>query len=145
MKKFLLIFTICASFGFCVQSNAQSAKMYATASGGADSIRCTGTVANYLYVKPTQAYKCASYQANITRISAAMGGSIILQGSNDGVNFLSASAATGDTITVTDAATLSGVIKTAPATGVLFQYYRLKCVGASSDTMTVKGWFNGRP
>jgi len=146
MKKIFLIFSICAALGaITVETKAQAYKMNATNStSGVDSISCISTTANYLYIKPTAPYKCASFQAVATRRANSMGGTIILQGSNDGSTYTTASENAGDTITVADAATSDGIIKVYPVTGILYQFYRVKCVGASGDTMTVRAWFNGR-
>lgn len=149
MKKIIAIFSIALLFS-AVQSQAQWAKMTATipsvaggAVGGADSVRVNGATAGYLYVKATLDYKCAAFQANITRITAAMNGSITLQASNDGINYFATGAA--DTVHVDNGATDLDKITIPPATGVLYQYYRLKGVNtATTDTCTLKAFFHGR-
>lgn len=145
MKKiiFLLIFSVaCAAVS---PVKAQAYKMFASNStSGVDSISCISTTPNYLYINPKAAYKCASFQAVATRRADSMGGTIIIQGSNNGSDYQTVTVAAADTITISDAATSAGIITVAPSTGVLYQYYRLKCTGASGDTMTVRGWFNGR-
>lgn len=150
MKKIIAIVSL--AFLFCtVQSQAQWARMKATipsAAGnepaGADSVRVNGATATYLYVKATVGgYKCASLQGNITRITAADNGTVTLQGSNDGINYVATAAA--DTFHVTNAATQTSAITIAPATGVLYQYYRLKAANtATTDTCTLKAFFFGR-
>lgn len=109
-----------------------------------DSIRCISTTPNYLYIGLTQDYNAGSFQADVTRVSSAIGGTIFLQGSLDGTNWHNASLNVGDTATVANSATQSLPIKIKASDGFMFRYYRLKCTGASSDTMTVKAKFVGK-
>lgn len=109
-----------------------------------DSIRCISTTPNYLYVAPTLSYTAGSFQADVTRVSSAIGGTIFLQGSNDGTNYFNASFNVGDTVTVANSASQNLLIRVKATDGFPFRYYRLKCTGASSDTMTVKAKFTGR-
>ena len=145
MKKIfalLSIVTIC----YCQSSTAQVVVKAMTSSltNSVDSIRCISTTPNYLYISPTNDYRTAVYQSTVTRVSAAIGGSIFLQGSVDGTNWHTATNVAGDTNTVADAASQVLKIVTGPLYGVPYKYYRLKCTGASSDTMTVKAKFCGR-
>jgi hypothetical protein len=135
MKKFLPILVL--GLFMAIGYNAQSQQM--SPSGGVTS---GGVTAAYLTVSPTLAYKCASFQVNVTRVSTAMVGTLTMQASNDGTNYVTPAA--GDTIHVSDAATQYGMFTIAPATGVLYKYYRIKCVQLANDTATVKAYFNGR-
>lgn len=128
-------------------SNAQTVptgKFYSTLGGSVDSIRCISNTANYLYIAPTLNYKCGAYQASVTRVSSAIGGTIFLQGSVDGTNWYTATYYTGDTLTVANSASQTGAVVLKANEGLPYKYYRLKCTGASSDTMTVKATFVGR-
>lgn len=146
MKKLFAILAVCLFIG-TVQSNAQGVVtkgMTTSLSSSVDSIRCISTTPNYLYINPTNAYKCGIFQSTVTRVSVAIGGSIFLQGSVDGTNWFTATYAAGDTNTVADAASQVLKIEVKPTNGLPYRYYRIKCTGANADTMTVKAKFNGR-
>lgn len=125
---------------------------YATipASAGANPsgnqyVSAISTTTTYLYFKPTQGYKSGSFQFVTTRVSAAIGGTINLEVSNDGINYnVPLASGTTTTITVANAATTFGLVDLLPVNGVIYNYYRAKIIGASSDTMTVRGYFCGR-
>lgn len=124
-----------------------SATMHSTLTGSTDSIRGNGTTSAYLYVAPTLSYRCASFQAVVTRISTAMGGSITLQGGNDGTNYYTFTGLGSDTIkpvTISDAASQISAIIVNQNNGLPYKYWRLKCTGSSSDTITVRSSFTGR-
>ena len=150
MKKVFTILTIVALAIIAIpqQSKSQGVitkSMTSSLTNSVDSIRCISNTANYLYISPVQgSYDCAIFQPAITRISAAIGGTIFLQGSVDGTNWWTATYAAGDTVTVADAASQVLKIYVPPTAGLPFKHYRLKCTGASSDTMTVRAKFCGR-
>lgn len=146
MKKLLTVFSICITLSLA--ANAQTvvvSPLKASLTSSVDSIRCISTTPNYLYLDATKPYHGAIFQSTVTRVSAAIGGSIFLQGSVDGSNWHTATYAAGDTNTVADAASQVLKIYVAPTNGLPYRYYRLKCTGASSDTMTVRAKFCGRP
>jgi hypothetical protein len=126
-------------------AQVQTATMRNSLTTSVDSIRCISTVANYLYVSPSRDYHTGVFQPTVTRRSTAIGGSIFLQGSVDGSNWYTTTYAAGDTVTVADAASQVLKIVLTPTNGLPYKYYRLKCTGASSDTMTVRAIFCGRP
>jgi hypothetical protein len=70
-----------------------------------------------------------------------MGGTISLQASNDGLNYYPMEKFATDTLTITNAATDAKLINLTPAQSINYQYYRLKCTGASNDTATVWAWW----
>lgn len=144
MKKLFLFFALAAGVSLAAYAAVISTSMTASLSNHVDSIRCISTTPNYLYVAPTQSYGTAVFQATVTRVSAAIGGTIFLQGSVDNSNWHTATYAAGDTVTVADAASQVLKIYVAPTNGLPYKYYRLKCTGASSDTMTVKAKFCAR-
>lgn len=145
MKKLTLFFAILIGLA-TMTATAQSVykPMYTSTTSNVDSVRCISTTPNYLYIPLTQNYSAGSFQANVTRVSTAIGGSILLQGSNDGTNYFNASFNTGDTATVANSTTQSLLIRVRESDGFPYKYYRIKCTGASSDTMTVKAYFHGR-
>jgi len=142
MKKYLLAFTLAsimlAGCGGCGNEvKAQSAQMLPTTAASVG-----GTTANYDSLNLSLAYKCASFQCNITRISAAMFGTVTLQASNDnGAHWFGTAA--GDTVHIANAASQTAVISIAPATGVLYKSYRLYVTQVAGDTVTIKSWFHG--
>ncbi len=143
MKKALLIFTVIAitlagCCGGCGNEvKAQSAQMLPTTAASVG-----GTTANYDSLNLSLAYKCASFQCNVTRISTAMSGTVTLQASNDnGAHWFGTAA--GDTVHIADAASQTAVISIAPATGVLYKSYRLRVTQVAGDTVTIKSWFHG--
>lgn len=145
-NKFLKITLIVSLFALSFNAEAQLVykSMTTTLTSSVDSVRCISTTPNYLYIAPTQSYSAATFQADVTRVSTAIGGTIFLQGSLDGTNWHNASLNVGDTVTVANSASQSLLIKVKASDGLMFRHYRLKCTGASSDTMTVKAKFVGR-
>ena len=149
MKKLFAISLLAAMF-MADAPDAKSqgivtANMTSTVGGTTTSITCISNTANYIYVQPDQGhYTTAIFQATVTRVSAAAGGTIFLQGSVDNSNWHTATYAAGDTATVANSASQVLKIYVAPTSGLPFKYYRLKCTGASSDTMTVAAKFCGR-
>lgn len=146
MKNLKSILLACLIGLASMAASAQSVykPLYTSLTSSVDSIRCISTTPNYLYIPLTQGYMAGSFQANVTRVSTAIGGTIFLQGSNDGTNYFNASFNTGDTATVANSASQSLLIRVRASDGMPFKYYRLKCTGASNDTMTVKAFFHGR-
>lgn len=144
MKKVFSVIGL-ACLGIAVfAATAITTSMTSTLGGSVDSIRCISNTPNYLYVSPTQDYRTAIFQATVTRVSTAIGGSIFVQGSVDNSNWHTATYSAGDTATVADAASQVLKIYIAPNSGLPYRYYRLKCTGASSDTMTVRAKFCAR-
>lgn len=143
MKK-IFAFLLVAGISLVVYAGVVVGTMTASTSSSVDSIRCISNTPNYLYAVPTQDFSTAVIQATVTRVSAAIGGTIFLQGSVDNSNWHTATYAAGDTVTVADAASQVLKIYVAPTNGLPYKYYRLKCTGASSDTMTVRAKFCAR-
>lgn len=145
MKKLFILSLLVFSMALGVQAQGVvTTSMKSVLSGAVDSIQCNGTTPAYLYVNPTNAYKVAGFQPTVTRISAAIGGTIFVQGSFDGTNWYTATYVAGDTLTVANSASQVNKITIAPTNGLPYRYYRLKCTGASSDTMKVRALFTGR-
>lgn len=132
MKKIiLLLLTVCAiSFA----ASAQTSNMGTATSGG--------VTAAYLYVNPLQATKMGSAQFNVTRVSTAANGAILLQCSNDGTNWITPSAA--DTLHISNSATQSLMYNWPASTGLTYQRYRFKLTQQLVDTVSVVGFFYGR-
>lgn len=150
MKKLFPILILSAALMFAAPESKSQVivkAMTSSLTNAVDSIRCISTTANYLYISNgavSNGYTGAVFQSTVTRVSAAIGGSIFLQGSVDGTNWHTATYAAGDTNTVADAASQVLKIEVKPVSGINYKHYRLKCTGASGDTMTVKSKFCGR-
>ena len=128
---------------FSILSFGQVLKNMTTSlTSAVDSITCVGTTSNYLYLSPTSGYKCAAFSSMVNRKSAAMGGTLTLQGSVDGVNYVTTNAA--DTIHVTNGSSDAALLTIPASTGLCYRYYRFKCNGLTSDTMYVHVKFHGR-
>lgn len=130
MKKIIL--ALLTSFALCFAAEAQN--MGTVTSGG--------TTASYLYVNPLQSTKMGSFQFNVTRVSTVANGSILLQCSNDGTNWVTPNAA--DTLHISNSATQTLMYNVPASTGLTYQKYRFKCLQQSGDTCTVVGYFYGR-
>jgi hypothetical protein len=143
MKK-VFAFILLAGISLAVWAQVTAVSMKAGLTSSVDSVSCISTTPNYLYVSPTREYSGAVFQATVTRRSAAIGGTIFLEGSVDASNWHTATYAAGDTATVADAASQILKITVVPANGLPYRYYRLKCTGTSADTMTVRAIFCAR-
>lgn len=150
MKKIFLILTLTTAFAMAaITANAQS-RMRATIPAsplglvtGTDSAFANGATAGYLYVKPSVIAEHCVFQANVTRKTAAMNGSIALQASVDGINYFATAAA--DTMHVDNGATDVDKIIVPITVGKLYPYYRLKAVNtATTDTFYFRGFYFGQ-
>lgn len=143
LKIFLLSTVALLVFAFSDTSAQTTSYMKTSLTSSVDSITCVGTTSNYLYIFPSAVgYKCMSFQSGVRRVSTAIGGTLTLQGSNDGSNWFTTSAA--DTIHVTNGATDAAVLSIPASTGLPYKVYRMKCNGLVNDTMYVHVLFHGR-
>lgn len=144
MKKIFLLAALAFITTTALPQQAVVTPMKAGLTSAVDSVRSNGTTPVYLYVAPKGQYSTGVFQATATRISAAMAGTINMEGSLDGTNWYNASNAAGDTITVANAATQTSRLRVLPTYGLPYFYYRLKIVGTTNDTMTVRAKFAAR-
>ena len=145
MKKIILL----AALAFIITTTALPQQavvtpMKAELTSAVDSVRSNGTTPVYLYVSPKGQYTTGVFQATVTRVSTAIGGTITMQGSLDGTNWYNATNAAGDTLTIANSATQSQRLKVPASYGLPFYHYRLAIVGVSNDTMTVRAKFAAR-
>lgn len=102
------------------------------------NVSITAGATSYLSVLPlTQTYNTVAIQANVTKLSGTPNGFAYLQGSNDGTNYKTISAAS--TFTLTDVATQNfiWVLETNP-----YYYYRIASVGSATvQCSSQAGWF----
>lgn len=132
MKKILLLALTILTISFA--ASAQTNNMGVVTSGG--------VTASYLYVTPLQSTQMGSVQFNVTRVSSAANGAILLQCSNDGTNWITPSAA--DTLHISNSATQYLMYNWPASTGLSYLKYRFKCTQQVADTCTVRGYFYGR-
>lgn len=97
---------------------------FATASEGqvvastADTLTNTDT-ANIVKMTNQDAFVCYSMQAVVNKISGTLAGTVQLEGSNDGTNYVE----TGDSLTLVDGAVFSGLINISTKQ---YKYFRAK-------------------
>lgn len=148
MKKILSILFSLGCLLSCDTVVLAQIPMHGGSLTGANSVASNGVTAGYLYVKASGDYKQASFQVVSTRVSTAQNGKCLLEGSNDGSNWIALS--TSDSIHISDGATNAGdrfIVLTSggtayPNNGVNNAFYRLKCTQIAGDTATVKGFAN---
>lgn len=134
MKNFILLIISCLIFSF--SGNAQTFTM--TSSG--DTITNAGTKACSL--KVVHSYKQVSIQCLITKISGTIGGTVTLQGTIDGTNYVTVDTATfvtegAATYTATNVASQSKVwiMNNAP-----YLWYKISYTGTGTMSGTLKGY-----
>jgi hypothetical protein len=101
-----------------------------------DTILNAGT--EYATLKAQNAYTVATFQAVVTKISGTVAGTVVLQASLDGINYVSVGA---DTLTNTNQTTNTHIWTVEPSK---YLYYRLKATGSGTMSATIKGWFHGK-
>lgn len=130
MKKFVLL-SVFALTVFAAQAQKGSAVKLPLAVG--DTIVNTGVVTKT--IKYTGGYNGSSIQVVLTKISGTGAGTLIIQGSDDGVNY----KAIGSAYTITDVATQSQVFY---VTGPLPTYIQAKATGSGTEAVRVDVWYN---
>lgn len=108
----------------------------------------TNTGSNYVTLQVQNWYNTVSIQPIVTKISGTAAGTVTLQGSNDGVNFVTVNTkylstldpyfTTGAaaTLTITNVTTNTGVFV---VIGSPYLYYRLSYAGSGTMVCTLKG------
>ncbi len=131
MKKFLLI-AISLLF-IALGVNAQTSTM----TGSADTVVNTGTKACSLKVVNT--YKQISIQAVVTKISGTVAGTVTLQGTVDGTNWVTVDTAAlvtdGAATNTTGAQSKVWIINNAP-----YLWFRLSYTGSGTMSASLKGY-----
>lgn len=134
MKKLFSLFVLMAFL--ITLSHAQVTTM--TLSG--DTVVNTGT--KFCSLRLAQSYKKVTVQALITKISGTVAGTLTLQGSIDGTNWVTADTASfvtegAATFTATNVATQN---KTWIMNGDPYLWYRLSYTGTGTMSATLKGY-----
>lgn len=114
-----------------------SVNMLSDINAVSDTITNTGT--GYVGYRVKNAYNTVTIQAVVTRLSGTAAGTVTLQGSNDGINYVTVSASYSDaqTLSVSNVATQS---KLFVVTGSPYAYYRLSYAGSGTMSCTLKGY-----
>lgn len=118
------------AFAFMV--NAQTA----TLMSATDTVTNAGSETATL--KVVAPYKVVSIQAVVTKLSGTVAGTVILQASNDGVNYISVGS---DTLSNANVTTNTHFWTVEPSK---YLYYRLKATGSGTMSAILKGYFIGR-
>lgn len=128
MKKLLFIAFMFA--GIAAHAQKGSGVVLPLAVG--DTIKNTGTVSKYLTF--TGGYNGTSVQVVLNKISGTGAGTVQLQGSVDGVNYVNL----GSAFTITDVATQSQVFY---VTNPLPYKIKVLCTGSGTEAVQVRVWY----
>lgn len=127
--------------GYCKTSGGygKRAVQNLKSSYGLTSDTCVNSATTYVGLTVENYYKKVSIEAVITKISGTVGGTVTVQGSVDGTNYVtvSSSYSTVTTFTPTDQATNKKLIV---VTGSPYKYYRLSYTGTGTMSATLKGY-----
>lgn len=109
----------------------------------------TNTGTTYVGLQVQNAYKSLTVQAVVTKISGTVGGTVTLQGSNDGTNYntvktlyletVAPYSVSGGTATLT-ALNQTTTTKIFNINGSPYAYYRLSYTGTGTMAATIKGY-----
>lgn len=130
MKKFVLLFVFALTV-FAAQAQKGSAVKLPLAVG--DTIVNTGVVTKT--IKYTGGYTGTSIQVVLSKLSGTGAGTLIIQGSDDGVNY----KAIGSAYTITDTATQSQVFY---VTAPLPTYIQARATGSGTESVVMSVWYN---
>lgn len=116
-------------------SFGQKGRVYSVAT---DTLNGAETV-NFTLSQITGSYPSLSIQALCTNIGGTSDGTLILQGSVDGISYVTMTDATGvltsypnDTLTITNGAVVQYIVQDNP-----FNYYRVQGGGTASDSTLI--------
>lgn len=128
-------------YGYCLTSNSRGkhAVYSMTQAYGSASDTVVNTATGYVGLTVLNHYERVGIQTVITEISGTTGGTVTLQGSIDGTNYVTVSSSFSDaqTYTPTDVAVSS---KLFTVTGSPYKYYRLSYTGTGTMSATIKGY-----
>jgi len=104
-----------------------------------NSDTCVNGATTYVGITVNNSYSTISLQVVITKISGTVAGTITIQASNDGTNYVTVNSGyiTSTTHTATNVATSS---KLFTITGSPYKYYRMSYTGSGTMSATIKGY-----
>jgi hypothetical protein len=128
-------------YGFFWGSGTRSKKstntLLSSYSLTSDTVTNTGT--SYLQITLNNYYEKVSFQPVVTKVSGTAAGTVTLQGSVDGTNYVTVSSdySNARTMTVTNVTTSTAffVVTSSP-----YRYYRLSYTGSGTMVCTLKGY-----
>jgi len=127
--------------GYCLTTggNSKHAVNNMLQAYGSTSDTTVNAATSYVGLSLSNYYNTVSFQAVVTKISGTVAGTVTLQGSNDGTNYVtvSSSYATATTLSCTDQTTNT---KMFVVTGSPYKYYRLSYTGSGTMSATIKGY-----
>lgn len=128
-------------YGYCLTGNGYGKRLVSnmTQAYGSTSDTTVNAATGYVGITLSNYYTRVSFQAVVTKISGTVAGTVTLQGSNDGTNYVtvSSSYATATTLSCTDQTTNT---KMFVVTGSPYKYYRLSYTGSGTMSATIKGY-----
>ncbi len=106
---------------------------------GSVSDTVTNSATGYVSLRVQSSYNTVAIQAVVTRLTGTAGGTVTLQGSNDGTNYVTVSASYSDfqTLSVSNAVTNTKIFI---VTGSPYAYYRLSHTGTGTMSTTIRGY-----
>lgn len=129
------------AYGY-VFGSGQIAK-HATSNMLSSTNQVTSTVTNagsgYVALQVKNGYTTVTIQAVVTKATGTAAGTVTLQGSVDGVNYVTVSSSYSDaqTLSVADQTTNTKIFT---VTGSPYSYYKLNYVGSGTMSCTVRGY-----
>lgn len=140
--KYVGVGTLSAKiYGYCLTANgnAKHAVNNMVQAYGSTSDTTVNTATGYVGITLSNYYKTVSFMAVVTKISGTVAGTVTLQGSNDGTNYVTVSSSFSDaqTLSPTDQTTNA---KLFVVTGNPYKYYRLSYTGSGTMSATIKGY-----
>lgn len=128
----------CAGYfvGSGQRGNKANKSMVSNYSLTSDTITNSGS--GYVQIDISNYYEKISFQPVVTKLSGTAGGTVTLQGSNDGTNFVTvnSSYASATTMSVTNVTTSTAILT---VTSAPYKYYRLSYTGSGTMSCTLKG------
>lgn len=131
-------------FGYALTSGGRAKKAigtptYMLSSYSLTSDTCTNSATTYVGLPVLNWYQTVSIQVVVTKISGTVAGTVTVQGSVDGTNYVtvSSSFSTAQTLSPSNQATNT---KLFTITGSPYKYYRLSYTGTGTMSATIKGY-----
>lgn len=115
----------------------QNGTLLSVYSNAIDTVTNTGT--KTLTLRVNSWYRTVVIQPVLTKISGTVGGTVTLQGSNDGTNYVTVSSSYSDaqTLSASNVATQTKLFK---ITGSPYAYYRLSYTGTGTMSCKIRGY-----
>lgn len=129
--------------GYFVGSGQRMSKVSKTMVSNYDltSDTITNTGSGYVGFTIDKYYEKISFQPVVTKLSGTAGGTVTLQGSNDGINYVTVNSSyvSAATMSVTNVTTSTALLV---VTSSPYRYYRLSYTGSGTMSCTLKGYLS---